>query len=126
LGRASAGLRPVALRRLVAERRERLRAVSGAFDGAARASVAQRRQRLDALERLRLSLGYRATLARGYAVVRDDAGALLTEARAARKAKRLEIEFQDGRIGANVPATGGGRAGKGRNGGGDPGQGSLF
>ncbi|WP_113910992.1 exodeoxyribonuclease VII large subunit [Roseovarius dicentrarchi] len=55
------------------------------------------RQRIDALDRLRETLGYKATLERGYAVVRAD-GALVTTAKAAKKATALEIEFADGRL----------------------------
>jgi len=59
--------------------------------------VAQWRQRLDALERLRATLGYEATLARGFAVVRGD-GAVVTDTKGAKKATALEIQFADGRI----------------------------
>lgn len=55
------------------------------------------RQRIDALDRLRETLGYRATLERGYAVVRAG-GALVTTAKAAKKGSALEIEFADGRL----------------------------
>ena len=55
------------------------------------------RQRIDALDRLRETLGYKATLERGYAVVRSD-GILVTTAKAARMAGALEIEFADGRL----------------------------
>jgi exodeoxyribonuclease VII large subunit len=60
--------------------------------------------RLEALDRMRRSLGYKATLARGYAVVRKG-GAVVTGAEAARGAA-LEIEFRDGRV--NVKAEDGG------------------
>ena len=53
--------------------------------------------RLDALDRMRQSLGYEATLARGYAVVRGD-GAVVTGVRAAEAAVSLEIQFADGRL----------------------------
>ncbi len=52
---------------------------------------------LKALERTRASLGYKATLARGYAIVRSGKS-VLTTAEEARRAKSLEIEFRDGRI----------------------------
>ncbi|MCQ0091643.1 exodeoxyribonuclease VII large subunit [Roseovarius sp. M141] len=55
------------------------------------------RQRIDALDRLRETLGYKATLERGYAVVRAS-GALVTTRKAAKKAGTLEIEFADGRL----------------------------
>ncbi len=55
------------------------------------------RERLAALDRLRETMSYKATLARGYAVVRGD-GAVVTGKKAAQKAATLEIEFADGRI----------------------------
>ena len=55
------------------------------------------RSRLDALDRMRQSLGYTATLARGYAVVRGD-GAVVTGVKAAEMAASLEIQFADGRL----------------------------
>ncbi len=62
------------------------------------------RDRLAAQDRLRETLGYKATLERGYAVVRGD-GALVTTKDAAQAAGALEIEFADGRL-----AVGGGDA----------------
>ncbi len=53
--------------------------------------------RIAALDRLRETLGYKATLERGYAVVRAD-GNLVTTRKAAKKAGALEIEFADGRL----------------------------
>ena len=53
--------------------------------------------RLAALDRTRKSLGYQATLLRGYAVVRDG-DTVVTSAKVAQKAADLEIEFADGRI----------------------------
>ncbi|MEM0948159.1 MAG: exodeoxyribonuclease VII large subunit [Pseudomonadota bacterium] len=89
------------------------------------AAVARRKRseadRLMALDRLRVSLGYHQTLARGYAVVRDGS-AVITTAKAAREASALEIEFHDGRVrpGAAARST--------RSGSKTPhdGQGSLF
>ncbi|WP_099827168.1 exodeoxyribonuclease VII large subunit [Oceaniglobus indicus] len=60
-------------------------------------SIEARRQKLAALERLRLSLGYTATLQRGYAVVRDG-DTVVTDTKSARAARVLEIEFADGRM----------------------------
>ena len=77
------------------------------------------RQRLDGLERLRETLSYKSTLARGYAVVRGD-GDVVTSVGAAKKAAVLEIEFGDGRM----PV--GGKAGPKKSGGQPEGQGSLF
>ena len=60
-------------------------------DGVAQKSSSSR------LERLRETLGYKATLKRGYAVVRADDG-IVTTKNAAKAAKRLEVEFKDGRL----------------------------
>ncbi|MGB7241171.1 MAG: exodeoxyribonuclease VII large subunit [Sulfitobacter sp.] len=55
------------------------------------------RQKIDAMERLRETLSYKATLRRGYAVVRGD-GNVVTTTGAARMAGLVEIEFADGRL----------------------------
>jgi exodeoxyribonuclease VII large subunit len=65
--------------------------------------IERQRERLMALERLRDTLGYEATLARGYAVVRGD-GAVVTGVAAAQAATVLEIEFADGRVQAGAAA----------------------
>ncbi|MCU0911189.1 MAG: exodeoxyribonuclease VII large subunit [Rhodobacteraceae bacterium] len=64
------------------------------------------RARLDAAARLLGSLGYEATLERGYAVVRAGDRVVTTRAEAAR-ATALEIQFRDGRLCA-APAPGSG------------------
>ncbi len=56
------------------------------------------RQRTFDLDRLRLTLGYEATLQRGYAVVWGEGGAVLTTKAEAAKARALEIQFADGRL----------------------------
>jgi len=65
-------------------------------------TVAERQQTrrvtgLDALDKLRLTLGYEATLERGYAVVRGD-GDVITGVGGAKAAEVLEIQFADGRV----------------------------
>ncbi len=57
-------------------------------------------ERLEALDRMRRSLGYTATLARGYAVVRSG-DKVVTDVEAAQGAA-LEIEFRDGRVKAQA------------------------
>ncbi|MEO3416416.1 exodeoxyribonuclease VII large subunit [Roseovarius sp. CAU 1744] len=117
---ASGALRPGLLRRAVQNDRQRLqntaarlnlRALradigrrSQEFDGlnhrlatAAARQIATWRDRITAIDRLRETLSYKATLERGYAVVRGDGGVVTTRA-AAGKAKALEIEFADGRL----------------------------
>jgi exodeoxyribonuclease VII large subunit len=77
------------------------------------------RQKIDALDRVRMTLGYESTLARGYAVVRGDGG-VVTTSKDAKKASVLEIEFSDGRmtVGGKPATKPGGKV--------PPGQGSLF
>jgi exodeoxyribonuclease VII large subunit len=148
LARAGAALRPGLLRDGMARRAQRLADLSARLDAARAARLraegvalgrarsdlsalarrlgeapAQRiaalRDRLAAVERLRLSLGYRATLDRGYAVVRAGERILTTRAEAAR-APIFEVEFRDGRLraGPAVPSRRGDRA--------DDPQGELF
>ena len=59
--------------------------------------IAALRERVAGLDRLRMTLGYEATLERGYAVVRGD-GEVVTTKAAASKASGLEIQFADGRL----------------------------
>ena len=66
------------------------------------------RSRLDGLARLQDTLSYKATLSRGYAVVRGD-GAVVTTRAGAEAAAALEIEFADGRL--SVTGPGGGASG---------------
>ena len=88
-------LRP--LRRDIATGRDRLADLSRRLSAAQGAQTADLRARLDALHRLHETLGYRATLARGYAVVRGDGHVLTTKAQA-ETASGLEIEFADGTL----------------------------
>jgi exodeoxyribonuclease VII large subunit len=62
------------------------------------------RARLDSGARLLASLGYEATLERGYAVVRADARVVTSKAEAER-AEALEIQFRDGRLTATPGAA---------------------
>jgi exodeoxyribonuclease VII large subunit len=86
------------------EKRTRLQRLSERFGDRATQRLAKDKDRLAALDRLRETLGYRATLARGYAVVRGD-GALVTSQKEAAKATALEVEFKDGvlALGASTP-----------------------
>ncbi|WP_208350868.1 exodeoxyribonuclease VII large subunit [Pseudaestuariivita rosea] len=66
------------------------------IDAANRQQV-DRHARLTSLDRLRETLGYKATLKRGYAVVRGD-GDVVTSKDKAGQATILELEFADGRL----------------------------
>ena len=64
------------------------------------ASLARRRQSLDGLHKMRLSLGYRNVLARGFALVRDAGRRPLRQAGSIAAGDRLHIELADGEISA--------------------------
>jgi exodeoxyribonuclease VII large subunit len=121
LSEAAGGLRPTAMQRMITNERRRLDALSARLRPALERSVSieQRRQsvaaltqriadagqqrvtaartKIEAMDRLRLTLGYEATLTRGYAVVRGN-GNVVTTKKAAGKAQALEIQFADGRL----------------------------
>ena len=94
----AAGLRATTIRFQIDKSRERLEDRSTRTTRAITAQLEQHATRLAALERLRQSLGYPATLQRGYAVVRDTDGAVLTSGAAAAKFTTLDIEFADGTL----------------------------
>ena len=112
-------LRPGPLADRVARQRADLERISPRLDATYRARLAKLSDGLDALDRMRQTLGYTETLARGYAVVRSGAS-VVTDAADAKGA--LEIEFRDGR----VEVQAGRAAPKSKPGKKPPEQGSLF
>ncbi len=99
-------LRPAALQSRIAQERRHLGQVAGRLRSElVTGPIDRQRDRLVALERLRQTLGYEATLARGYAVVRGD-GAVVTDVAAAGAAQALEIQFRDGRLQVGAAAPG--------------------
>jgi exodeoxyribonuclease VII large subunit len=142
LVRASASLRPVILTRMVQVKRDRmnasaarmhprqlgrditrkgeaLKALAQRFSLAGTAQIDRLRRRIEATDRLRETLSYKATLERGYAVVRSG-GEIVTTRAAAAKAGALEVEFSDGRLDL------GAKSGRKSSGKAAPDQGSLF
>ncbi|MEL6644440.1 MAG: exodeoxyribonuclease VII large subunit [Pseudomonadota bacterium] len=111
LDKLSARLRP-ALERLTRDaERDIARQRDALTDTATRLTTAwhrlqqRRRDTLTNLDRMRQSLGYDQTLNRGYALVWDG-DTLVTTAKAAKAADKIEIQFQDGRMtpGGGKPA----------------------
>jgi exodeoxyribonuclease VII large subunit len=73
-------------------------------------AVARRRRDLERLELALAAHDPERTLARGYALVEDRDGGVVSTASAAREAGRLDVRFQDGSVGAQVDEeTGPGR-----------------
>lgn len=101
LDRIAQRLRPDLLAERVALRRERLDSLLRRLSDRATRQQAERAARLAALDRLRRTLGYEATLERGYAVVWGD-GHVMTRSDAAAQATSLEVQFADGRIGVRM------------------------
>jgi exodeoxyribonuclease VII large subunit len=100
------------------------------------ALLQNRLARVERAERLLAAVSYRAVLARGFALVRDQAGQPLRAAAAVVPGLRLDIEFADGHVRATAESASPSEpaattstppsAAKPRRGGGNPGQGSLF
>ncbi len=106
----AARLDPQACARQVAARRGDFARLEARLSEAGLRQITAWRTRLEAQERLRETLGYKATLARGYAVVRGD-GAVVTTRAAAENAHALEVEFTDGTLplrGSSASAAPGG------------------
>lgn len=97
LSATSARLNLSTLDRDIRQKHESFQSLSKRFTDVANRQNADRRAKMDGLNRLRETLGYKATLGRGYAVVRGENGVLTTK-KAAAKAGGLEIEFADGRL----------------------------
>jgi exodeoxyribonuclease VII large subunit len=103
---ADLALRPALVLRRQAEERRRLAALAARLSpDLVAARIGRARDRVEAVDRLRLTLGYEATLQRGFAVVRGD-GRVVSAVAAAAGAARLELQFADGRLA--VAAGGGG------------------
>ena len=117
----------------LAEAGARLRAAARAFQRAFAVQAAQRRERLNGAAQLVDAFSYRKALERGFALVRDGAGAPVRRAATLAAEQIIRIEFADGEIGAQVrggvgPAPGEARAkgARARRAVGGGGQGSLF
>ena len=94
---ASAGLRPQVLKLKLVERTELINRFVKNIKSNMKIRIQHHQSALEGLERIRQTLGYEATLRRGYTVVRDQDGKLVTSVKKAEIKKVLEIEFQDGK-----------------------------
>jgi exodeoxyribonuclease VII large subunit len=105
LDRAATGLRPRLVTERIARGHDRLAERGGQLAPLLARQVAARRDRLDALARLLGSLGYRQTLARGFAVVRDADGGVVTDGETLSPGAAIAIEFRDRGPDRAVPAV---------------------
>ncbi|WP_298358768.1 exodeoxyribonuclease VII large subunit [uncultured Litoreibacter sp.] len=90
-------LQPAGLSREISGQRDRLTRATRAASNAATRQIGAWHDELARLDRLRETLGYQATLDRGYAVVWDGE-AIVTSKKAAKSADALEVQFKDGRF----------------------------
>ncbi|WP_439140661.1 exodeoxyribonuclease VII large subunit [Planktotalea sp.] len=82
----------------IERRKSDLAALLARFSHAGKVQQMQQRNKLEALDRLRLTLGYKATLERGYAVVRAPDGSVITRQKEAKNHALFAIEFADGTL----------------------------
>ena len=107
---AAFAARVTLLRKDLSARRERNLSLGARLAAAIMASMSRRRESLDHLEKMRFALGYGAILQRGFALVRDAAGAAVHSVIQAPPGTALSLQFSDGRIAA---MAGGGLDGAG-------------
>ncbi|MFK5998474.1 MAG: exodeoxyribonuclease VII large subunit [Rhodobacterales bacterium] len=103
LAERSAALRPLALRQLIAQKQQDLQRVASDLANAPARQMERWQDRLAGLKRLLETLGYTATLERGFAVVRGFDGAVLSTVKAAKASGGLDIEFKDGHFKMDAP-----------------------
>lgn len=89
--------RPVALTQDFERKAKDFTAISQRLSDVGQRNLLAWQSQIETLERLRLTLGYEATLERGFAVVRSE-GEVVTNSKTAQKAVSLEIQFADGRV----------------------------
>ncbi|WP_234855631.1 exodeoxyribonuclease VII large subunit [Paracoccus everestensis] len=84
-------------RRAIAQQDGRLADLTRRLGLAVQRSISSRDQAMQRVDRLRLSLGYKETLKRGFVVVHGPEG-VITTVQAARQMPQVDLEFADGRV----------------------------
>ncbi len=105
LARTAGRLTPAPLLQRFSRLGERLQAIERRAGQALLNRVAVHRRVLEGKSALLNSLGYQSVLSRGFALVRDEAGLMVRQARSVAPGSALSVQFSDGRIG--VIAEGG-------------------
>ncbi len=100
--RVAARLTPQSLLRTQSQLGERLSVLAARGNRAVAELIARRRARLDQVASVFDAVNHRATLRRGYALVRDGDGHPVFRADGLAAGAAIDIEFADGRIGARV------------------------
>jgi exodeoxyribonuclease VII large subunit len=100
--RISARLRPAPIMHRISVCGERTGALQARAAQALRNSVIARRRQLEGCNKLLVTLSYQSVLQRGFALVRDADGRAVRSASAVQPGDRLDLEFHDGRVEAEV------------------------
>jgi exodeoxyribonuclease VII large subunit len=103
---AAAALRPHALQLTLSHGSQRLEASAGRLKRETDRAMADSRINLERLGGLLASYSYENVLARGFAVIRDEAGAAVMKASATRPGMAVELGFADGAVPATIGAKG--------------------
>ena len=105
LERASGRLRPHIVARAAQAGRDRLIRLDRSQARSLATLLARSRAKLDGQAKLLQTLGYHNVLARGFALVRGEDGAMLRRAAEVKPGAALDIEFADGHIEAHADAA---------------------
>ena len=104
--RLQGGLRPQAMLNNVRQGRQVLVQLQERRDRAQHSHLQQKRQSLETLSHLLNSLGYQNVLARGFALVRDEAGEMVRSAAHLTSGDMVNVEFVDGKVLAEIKGEG--------------------
>jgi exodeoxyribonuclease VII large subunit len=99
---AAARLSPQPLLATVVRGRDRVNELHGRSRNALERRLQDQHRALQSAAKLMETLSHRATLARGFALVRDEDGRLLRQAAAARPGTGVTLEFADGGVAARI------------------------
>ncbi len=99
---ASAGLRPQAFKRDLVDKARRLEGAKGRLTSIASRDIRQRQQTLTSLGARLESLSHKSVLARGFALVTDNRGALVRSAAALSEGDGVQLQFADGERNATI------------------------
>jgi exodeoxyribonuclease VII large subunit len=108
LERTSGRLQPAAIARRVDGLSDQLDNLARRAERAFEHRITVRRRVLDSHGNMLKALSYQGVLARGFALVRDDAGRTVRLAQALNPGDRISIEFADGRVAGDVTGRDGG------------------
>ncbi|MEZ5938933.1 MAG: exodeoxyribonuclease VII large subunit [Hyphomonadaceae bacterium] len=102
----AAGLRPAALGRDIARRRQEAARLGDRLAPAARRRIEAARRQMEAQARVLASLSYEGVLKRGFALVTGQHGALMRSVKSVAEGDLLKIRFADGEVDAVAGKSG--------------------